>query len=60
MQLLTRSLRGIHARADVNNMADLPLKLSNILPTFFLDFLPLEEEDTLFLNDLEEDFVFFF
>ena len=30
-QLLTRSLRGIHARADVNNMADLaPKDFANI------------------------------
>ena len=58
-QLLTRSLRGIHARPDINNMADLATKLSNISPTFFLDFLTPEEEDTLFLNDLEEEFVFF-
>ena len=35
-QLLTRSLRGIHARADVNNMADLATKFSNILPRLSL------------------------
>ena len=58
--LLTRSLRGIHERADVNNMADLATKLSTIPPTFLRDFLSLEEEDTPFFNDLEEEFVFFF
>ena len=40
-------------------MADLARKLSNISSTFFLDFLSPEEENTLFLNDLEEEFVFF-
>ena len=59
-RLLTRSLRGIHARADVNNMADLATKLSNIPPTFHRDFLSPEEENTLFLNDFKEEFVFFF
>ena len=58
MRLLTRSLRGIHVRAHVNNMADLATKLSNIPPTFLRDFLSPEEEDTLFLNDLEEELVF--
>ena len=48
----------IHARADVNNMADLVTKLSNIPPTFLRDFLAPEEEDTRFLNVLEEEFVF--
>ena len=51
MQLLMRSLRGIHARADVNNMEDLATKLPNISPTFLRDFLLPEEEDTRFLND---------
>ena len=55
MRLLTRSLRGIHVRAHVNNMADLATKLSNIPPTLLRDFLSPEEEDTLFLNDLEEE-----
>ena len=59
MRLLTRSLRGIHERANVNNMADLATKLSNIPQTLFRDFLsPEEEEDTLFLNDLEEELAF--
>ena len=40
-------------------MPDLAAKLSNISPTFFHDFLSPEEENTLFLNDLEEEFVFF-
>ena len=54
MRLLTRSLHGIHVRAQVNNnMADLATKLSNIPPTLLRDFLSPEEEDTLFLNDLE-------
>ena len=42
---LTRSLRGIHARADVNKKADLATKLSNIPPTFLCGFLPPEEEE---------------
>ena len=41
-------------------MGDLAPKLCNISPTYFRDFLSPEEEDTLFLNDLEEEFVFFF
>ena len=53
-----RSLHGIHARADVNNMADLPTKVCNIPLTFFLDFLSPEEE-TRFMNDVECEFVFF-
>ena len=57
-RLLTRSLRGIHARADVKNMADLATKLSNIPPTFLRDSLSAEE-DTLFFIDLEEELVFF-
>ena len=55
MRLLTRSLRGLHVRAHVNNMADLAMKLSNIPPTLLRDLLSPEEEDTLFLNDLEEE-----
>ena len=51
----TRSLRGIHVRAHVNNMADLATKPSNIPLTLLRDFLSPEEEDTLFLNDLEEE-----
>ena len=59
MHLLTRSLRETHARADVNNMADLATKLPKLLPTFLRDFLSSDEENTLFLNDLNEEFVFF-
>ena len=58
MRLLTRSLRGIHERANVNNMADLAKKLSNIPLTLLRDFLSPEEEDTLFLNDLEDELAF--
>ena len=54
-----QSLHGIHARADVNDMADLTTKLSNIPPTFLRYFLSPKEEDILFLNDLEEEFVSF-
>ena len=62
-QLPTRSLCDIHARlarADVNNMADVVTRICNILPTFFLDFLSSEEEDTLFMNDAEDEFVLFY
>lgn len=58
VRLLTRSLRGIHERANVNNMADLALKLSNIPLTLLRDFISPEAEDTLFLNDLEEELAF--
>ena len=58
MRLLTRSLRGIHVRAHVNNTADLATKLSNIPPTLLRDFLSPEEEDTLFLNNLEDELAF--
>ena len=58
MRLLTRSLHGIHVRAHVNNMADLATKLSNISPILLRDFLSPEEEDTLFLNNLEEELAF--
>ena len=58
MRLLTRSLRGIHERANVNNMADLATKLSNIPLTLLRDFFFPEDEDTLVLNDLEEEFAF--
>ena len=51
-------MRGIHARTDVNSMADLAMKLSNIPPTFLREFLSQGEEDTLFLNDLKEAFFF--
>ena len=34
------------------------MKLSNIPPTLLRDFLSPEEEDTLFLNDLEEEIAF--
>ena len=47
-------------KADVHNIEDLVTKLSNIPPTFLRDFLSPEEEHTLFLNDLEEEFLFFF
>ena len=43
---------------DEKNMVHLATKLSNIRPTF-PDFLSPDVEDTLFLNDLEEEFVFF-
>ena len=43
---------------NVNNMADLATKLSNIPLTLLRDFLSPEEEDTLFLNDLEEELAF--
>ena len=48
-----------YARDDEKNMADLATKLSNIRSTFFRDFLSPDVEDTLFLNDLEQEFVFF-
>ena len=60
LAITLRSLLGIHARAAVNNMADVTTKLSNVTPTFLRDFLSPKAEDTLFLNDLEEGFVFFF
>ena len=41
-------------------MADLATELSNIPPTFPRNFLSPEEGNTLFMNDLEEEFVFFF
>ena len=41
VNLLTRSLGETHARADVNNMADLATKLSKLRPTFLRDFLSL-------------------
>ena len=47
-------------KADVHNTEDLVTKLSKIPPTFLRDFLSPEEEHTLFLNDLEEEFLFFF
>lgn len=40
-------------------MADVVTRICNILPTFFLDFLSSEEEDTLFMNDAEEFVVFY-
>jgi len=42
----------------IYNMADLATKISDIPPTFLRDFLSLEEQDTLCLNDLEEEFFF--
>lgn len=56
-QILTRSLRGINTRADVNNMADFTTKLSNVRPKFPREIL--SSEDTLFLN-LEDGLYFFF
>ena len=47
-------------KADVYNIEDLATKLSNIPPTFLRNFLSPEEEHTLFLNDLEEEFLGFF
>ena len=38
VQILTRSLRGINARADVNNMADFTPRLSNVSQIFFTTF----------------------
>ena len=55
----SRGIHARHARADVNNMADLATQICNIPPTFFLDFLSSSEEDTLFMNDAEDEFVFF-
>ena len=40
-------------------MADVAAQICNIPPTFFLDFLSSEEEDTLFMNDAEDEFVLF-
>ena len=40
-------------------MADLATQICKIPPTFFLDFLSSEEEHTLFMNDGEDEFVFF-
>ena len=59
-RLLTRSLHGIHARADVNKMADFTKKICSISPTFLRDFLSPKEEDTLFFNHLEDEFESFF
>ena len=39
------------------DMADLATKLSNVPPTFLRCFFSPEEEDTLFFNDLDEEFV---
>ena len=39
-------------------MADLATKFFDIRPTFLRDFLSPDEEDTLFLNDLNDEFVF--
>ena len=52
-------MRGIRAIADVNNMADLMVKIRNIPPNFFADFLSAEEEEALFGESREEDdFIF--
>ena len=40
-------------------MADVATRVCNIPPTFFLDFLSPEEEDTLFVKDAEEEVLFF-
>jgi len=39
-------------------MADLATQICNIPPTFFFDFLSSEEENTLVLNDAEDELVF--
>lgn len=57
-QLLTRSLLETYPRGDVNKVADLAAELDNIPPTFIRDFLSPEEEETLFLNDLGDEFFF--
>ena len=41
-------------------MADLATQICSILPTIFLDFLSSEEEDAHFMNDAEDEYVFFF
>ena len=51
-QLLTQSLSGIHARAGVNNMADLATKTANVPPTFFHNLLT-------FFNGWEGESLFF-
>lgn len=43
----------------IYNIADLATKISDIPPTFLRDFLLLEGQDTLCLNDLGEKFLFF-
>ena len=58
-RLLTRSLRGIHARADVNNMADLATKISNIPTTFLHDLLSPEAENALVLVIWKSNLYFF-
>ena len=40
-------------------MVDLATQICNIPPTIFLDFLSSEVEDALFMNDAEDEFVFF-
>ena len=40
-------------------MADVATRVCNIPPTFLLDFLSPEEEDTLFMNDAEDEVLFF-
>ena len=40
-------------------MADVVAQICNIPPTFFLDFLSSEEDDTLFMNYGEDEFVLF-
>ena len=41
-------------------MADLATQICSILPTIFLDFLSSEEEDAHFMNNAEDEYVFFF
>ena len=40
-------------------MADVVAQICNIPLTFFLDFLSSDEEDTIFMNDAEDEFVLF-
>ena len=50
-QIPTLSLRGINARADVNNIADFTTKLSRVPPKFLRNLLSS--------NDLEDGLYFF-
>ena len=42
----------------IKTLWQIKLRNSNAPPTFLRDFLSLEEEDALYLNDLEEEIVF--
>ena len=53
--LRARAVRGIRARADVNNMADFMATIRNIPPNFLTDFLSAEEEEALLWDGGEED-----